>query len=92
MAILFKKLSAEERIAERKRVHSRRIGLFILFNGILGFGVFAFLIDLGSSFLFEHRHIDLEFLVAKALQWFAAGLFFGWFTWRIEYDADEDEG
>ena len=92
MATLFKKLSAEERIAEHKRVHERGMGLFILFNGILGFGVFTFLIDLGSSFLFEHRHIDFKFLVAKALQWFVAGLFVGWFMWRIEFDPDEDEG
>jgi hypothetical protein len=35
MAILFKKLSAEERIAEHKRIHARGIGLFILFAGFL---------------------------------------------------------
>jgi hypothetical protein len=87
-----KKYSAEERNAERKRIRKRGIGLYILFHGILGFGTFTFLIDLGENFLFEHRHIDFEFLVAKALQWVAAGLFFGWFMWRVEYDPDEDEG
>jgi hypothetical protein len=92
MARLFKKLSAEERISEHRRIRARGMGLFILYQGVFGFGAFTLLIDLAVSFLFEHRHFDFEFLVAKAFQWFAAGLFFGWFMWRIEYDADEDEG
>jgi hypothetical protein len=50
-----------------------------------------FLIDLGERSVFEHRHISLEFLIRKALLGIAAGLFFGWFMWRIEYDADEEE-
>jgi hypothetical protein len=91
MAVVLKKLSAEEHIAEHKRIRARGMGLFILFRGVLGFGLFTFLIDLSSSSLLEHRHIDFDFLVGKAFQWFASGLFFGWFMWRIEYDPDEDE-
>ena len=63
------KLSTEERVAAHKRIRARGMGLFILFRGILTFGAIAFLIDLGENILFEHRHIDLEFLMTKLLQW-----------------------
>jgi hypothetical protein len=68
------------------------MGLFILFRGVLGFGVFAFLIDLVQSIIFGHRRVDLQFLMEKILQWGAAGVFYGWWMWRIEYDPDEGEG
>jgi len=87
-----KRLSAEERIAEHRRIRARGMGLFILLRGVLGFGTFTFLIDLGENLLFEHRHIDLDFLAGKILQWGVTGVFWGWFVWRIEYDPDEDEG
>jgi hypothetical protein len=89
--MLFKRPTAEERIAEHRRIHARGMGLFILFDGILGFGTFTFLIDVAVSALFEHRRIDFEFVIAKVLQWSAAGLLFGWLMWRIEYAADEDK-
>ena len=91
MSTLFKKHSAEERLTEHNRIKARGIWLYILFHGILTYGAFAFLIDLGANALFEHHQVSFEFLIAKVLQWFAAGLFFGWFTWRVEYGSDEDE-
>jgi len=51
-----KKLSSEEKIAERKRIHERGMGLFILFNGVFGFGVFTFFIDLGRVFWSRRAH------------------------------------
>jgi hypothetical protein len=92
MSILFKKRSIDERLAERKRIKARGIWLYILFHGILAFGTFTFLIDLGANALFEHHRVSIEFLITKVLQWFATGVFWGWFTWRIEYDSDQDEG
>lgn len=86
------KLSAEERIAEHRRIRARGMGLFILFRGILGFGLLTLFIDLAQSILFEHHRIDLEFLAEKILQWGAAGVFWGWCMWLIEYGRDKDEG
>jgi len=68
------------------------MGRFILLRGILEFGTFTFLIGLGENLLFEHRKIDLHFLVLKVLQWGIAGVFFGWIIWRVEFDPDEEEG
>jgi hypothetical protein len=92
MTLWFKRPSAEERVAKRKRVLVRGMGLFILIYGILYFGAFTFLIDLGVSILFQHRHIDFGFLIAKPIQWTIAGLIYGAILWRVEYGSDEDAG
>jgi len=87
----FKRPTAEERIANRKRIHDRGVGRYIFFQGVLFYGTLTFLIELGWDFLFEHRPIGFAFLIGKAFQWGVAGLFFGWWTWRIEYDSDEED-
>jgi uncharacterized membrane protein YdbT with pleckstrin-like domain len=87
-----KRLSVEERIAERERIRTRGKGFFILIRGVLVFGFFAFVIDLAVNYFFEHRHLDLAFLIAKIVQWALAGLIYGWMNWRFEFDDEENEG
>jgi hypothetical protein len=87
-----KRPSAEERIAARERIRAGEKGRYILIHGVLGFGSFTFAIDLAFSVFFEHRHLDLVFVIAKVLQWVLAGLIFGWMIWRFEFDDEENSG
>ena len=87
-----KRLSAEERIAEHERIRARGKGFYILTRGVLGFGAATLLIDLAVSVLFEHRRLNFGFAIGKLLQWGAAGLFYGWLTWRVGYDDEENSG
>jgi hypothetical protein len=79
----FKRPSAEARAAKRARILARGRWSYILRHGILGWGVPVYLFDMFINF--PTRHLDLRFLLVNAVGWALGGVFFGWWTWRIEF-------
>ena len=83
--------SAEELFSAREKKRSQGQFRYILIHGVLLYGTLAFLIDLIVGVLIEHQPLSVGHVFAKAVQWFLAGLIFGFLTWYFEFGRKEPE-
>jgi hypothetical protein len=46
-------------------------------------------LNLLASMVIEHRQVETHQVVVSGFTWSMAGLFYGWWMWRLEFE-DED--